>query len=231
MSAITETTPRHSWMYRAMVLTTPLTAIAVEVQALVTSAGGGAATGRRTVDGIAMSRLWLLLGVLQKRCGIFLARQDVYINIVGRMRLERGEGNAADLAIAVSLVSSLSNIAVRADTAFVGEVGLLGELRPVGSLEKRVEEARRMGFSRIITPKTGIGKRRSSPAARSSNSRGVEWFQCETLQEAINAGLVENLPKGRKKTRNPPFIEDIPGSLEQLEEILDDQDDPDDVFM
>ena len=166
------------------------------------------------------------MGVLQKRCGIFLARQDVYINVVGRMRLDRGEGNAADLAVAVSIVSSLSNIAVRSDTSFVGEVGLLGELRGVGSLEKRVEEARRMGFSRVITPKNGGYNRRPRRGTQSSRVNGIEWIQCDTLLEAINAGLVKALPKrGRRKA------EDVPGSLEQLEEIFDDDEDDFDSFM
>ena len=169
------------------------------------------------------------MGVLQKRCGIFLARQDVYINVVGRMRLDRGEGNAADLAIAVSIVSSLSNIAVRSDTAFMGEIGLLGELRGVGSLEKRVEEARRMGFSRVVTPKNGGFNRRPRRGSQPSRVNGIEWIQCDTLQEAINAGLVNALPKrGRKRSSQS---EEVPGSLEQLEEIFDDDDDEFDSFM
>jgi DNA repair protein RadA/Sms len=199
------------------------------VQALATVASGGSGYGRRTVDGVAMSRLLLLMGVLQKRCGIFLARQDVYVNVVGRMRLDRGEGNAADLAVVVALVSSMSNIAVRSDTAFVGEIGLLGELRGVGSLEKRVEEARRMGFSRIITPKNGRDRRRSRQSGQSSTqAKGIEWIQCETLLSAINSGLAQPLPKKRRK-KLPPG--EHPDSLEQLEEILDDDDDEFDAFM
>lgn len=106
-------------------------AITVEVQALVTSAGGNAAFGRRTVDGVANSRLMLLMGVLQKRCGLSLSRSDVFVNVAGRMRLDRGEGNAADLAVAMALVSSLVQIGVRADTAFAGEVGLLGKSQKI----------------------------------------------------------------------------------------------------
>ncbi|KAL7557183.1 hypothetical protein ACA910_018334 [Epithemia clementina (nom. ined.)] len=139
-------------------------AIAVEVQALVAQAGGGAGNsfGRRTVQGMGTSRLMLLLGVLQKRCEMpNLARfYDIYVNLAGGgIRLDRGgssgngaEGHAADLATAIALVSSYLQIGVRADTAFVGEVGLLGELRPVASMEKRLQEARRMGFSRVISP-------------------------------------------------------------------------------
>ncbi|EEC49411.1 predicted protein, partial [Phaeodactylum tricornutum CCAP 1055/1] len=128
-------------------------AMTVEVQALATPSGSTTGYGRRTVEGIAMSRLNLLIGVLQKRCGVFMFKQDVYINVAGRIRLDRGEGNAVDLGVAVALVSSLATIAVRSDTAFVGEVGLLGELRSVAALPKRLAEARRMGFSRVITPR------------------------------------------------------------------------------
>jgi len=221
-------------------------AMTVEIQALVTTAGGNSGYGRRTVNGVDYSRLILLLGVLQKRCRIFLTRQDVYVNVVGRMRLNRGEGNAADLAVAVSLVSSLESIPVRADTAFVGEVGLLGELRPVEAVQKRLTEARRMGFSRVITPrearrsrrmKAGRGQERHKMTA--SVVDGVEWIQCETLLDAINAGLVSAIPeKPRRRTTkrsagaSSSYHEgsgEAPGTLQELEleEIYDDEGDED----
>ncbi|EED91941.1 Rad51/RecA-like protein, partial [Thalassiosira pseudonana CCMP1335] len=127
----------------------------VEVQSLVSwTAGTGGYGGRKIVDGISSSRLLLILAVLQKRYGISFNRQDVYVNVVGGMNLGKGSksGGGSDLAVAVAVVSSLLGIPVRSDTAFVGEVGLLGELRPVHALEKRISEARRMGFSRIVTP-------------------------------------------------------------------------------
>jgi Subunit ChlI of Mg-chelatase len=164
--------------------------MAVEVQSLVTSAGGD--FGRRTVNGIHPSRLQLLLGVLQKRCRIFgFAKCDVYVNIVGQMNLEKGK--ASDLAIAVTLASSIASIPIRADTAFVGEVGLLGELRTVPSLEKRLQEANRMGFSRVITPLTATN--RKGPTTVTSTVHGMEWIQCRTLQAAIDQGLVAAIPK------------------------------------
>jgi DNA repair protein RadA/Sms len=158
--------------------------MAVEVQSLVTSAGGD--FGRRTVNGIHPSRLQLLLGVLQKRCRVFgFAKCDVYVNIVGQMNLEKGK--ASDLAIAVTLASSIASIPIRADTAFVGEVGLLGELRTVPSIEKRLQEANRMGFSRVITPLTATN--RKGPTTMTSTVHGMEWIQCRTLQAAIDQGL------------------------------------------
>lgn len=101
----------------------------VEVQALVTSAGGPSFVGRRTVDGIATNRILLILAVLQKRCGISFSRQDVYVNVVGGISLKssKQDSTSSDLAVAVALVSSLVDIAVKNDIAFVGEIGLLGK--------------------------------------------------------------------------------------------------------
>jgi DNA repair protein RadA/Sms len=110
----------------------------VEVQALVSSASGPSFVGRRNVNGISNARLVLILAVLQKRCRVgFWGKMDVYVNVVGGVRLMgnsgrgRGgdEGSESDLAIAVAVVSSFLGIEVRADTAFVGEIGLLGKSR------------------------------------------------------------------------------------------------------
>ena len=184
----------------------------VEVQALVNSCSGGGkfSIGRRIVDGISTSRLLLILAVLHKRCGISYSRMDVYVNVVGGIRLSRGsqEGSSSDLAIAVALVSSLTSIPVRSDTAFVGEVGLLGELRQVPSLEKRINEARRMGFSQIVTP-LSRGRQRKHQRGKNilqeenNSAGGIKWIQCQNLLDAINAGLVSKLPMkdGRKGPR------------------------------
>lgn len=213
----------------------PLT---VEVQALVasvSSSGGG--YGRRIANGIAYSRLLLLLGVLQKRCGMSFSKQDVYVNVVGRIQLDRGaqEGSASDLAVAVSLVSSFISIPVRSDTAFVAEVGLLGELRPVIAIEKRIQEARRMGFSRVITPRPKGKRRGAQQGPGIKRVGGVECIECDTLLDAINEGLVAKLPKRRKRKR-PTDIADgengnyspksAPGRVEDLEldQIIVDED-------
>lgn len=223
-------------------------AMTVEVQALVTMAAGDGSSnygGRRTVNGIAYARLLLLMGVLQKRCHMFWSRQDVYINVVGRIRLDRGEGNAADLAIAVALASSRHLIPVRSDTAFVGEVGLLGELRSVPALEKRLQEARRMGFSRVVTPRDyrstrgPAGKPRSSAKKQQQKTsitrvNGIEWIQCETLQSAINEGLVQPIPNRTPRPRTKASNgEKAPGQLTELglDEIVDDQDDDEGEFL
>ena len=205
-----------------------LRAVTVEVQALVSHVAGAGSYGRRTVDGIDSSRLLLLLGVLQKRMGMYFSKQDVYINVVGRTKLDRNaqEGHASDLAVAISVVSSFMSTPVRGDTAFVGEVGLLGELRPVPAMEKRVQEARRMGFSRVITPRTGKGRKKGGPSKPSfSRAMGIDWIQCDTLSDAVNEGLVVRLPKGRRKippsldadnVEAPPRGVKSPGTLAEL---------------
>ena len=190
----------------------------VEVQALASDvAGGQGSFGRRVVDGVNISRLLLLLAVLQKRYNIRLNRKDVYVNVVSGLSLgEKGFGknrqvSDLDLAVSVALVSSLTDIPVRSDTAFVGEVGLLGELRQVSGIDKRVKEAQRLGFSRVITP----AKRRSSgnrkggwkekrqqlPSNRAvSNRYGIQVIECHSLMDAINQGLVSKFKfKSRKR--------------------------------
>jgi DNA repair protein RadA/Sms len=191
----------------------------VEVQALVPwSADRGA--GRRIVDGISYSRLLLILAVLQKRYGISFHRRDVYVNVAGGMHLgSRGGsksgsagGGGSDLAVAVSVVSSLLGIPIRSDTAFVGEIGLLGELRPVHSLEKRIAEARRMGFARIVTPSSpnswGGGKKNrskdNSPGPREISAGGITQLMCQNVLDAINCGLVVPLPT--RRTGNGPAL-------------------------
>ena len=229
----------------------------VEVQALVAlAAGSGGYGGRRIVDGISTSRLLLILAVLQKRYGISFHRRDVYVNVVGGMHLGKGSksGGGSDLAVAIGLVSSLVGIPVRSDTAFVGEVGLLGELRPVHSLDKRISEARRMGFSRIVTPSsssTSSGQKnkkqrkaggRIQSGVQEVSAGGIKQLMCDNLLDAINCGLVTKLPTKqtrsgsklikpkRSKSRLNDDMKDIPTKSYDMSDldmpiILDDEDD------
>lgn len=182
-------------------------AMTVEVQALVVwSAGSAGYSGRRIVDGISNPRLLLILAVLHKRCGISFRGRDVYVNVVGGMHLGRGSksGGGSDLAVAVSIVSSLVGIPVQADTAFVGEIGLLGELRPVHSLDKRISEARRMGFSRVVVPATTNQKKKREgkmrPGPKEASAGGIKQLMCDNLMDAINCGLVSKLPAKQTKS-------------------------------
>lgn len=186
--------------------------VTAEVQALVAWSHGSNSCGRRTVDGISTSRLLLILAVLDKRFGISFSRQDVYVNVVGGIRLSTGasKGSESDLAVAAALVSSATSNPVRADSIFLGEIGLSGELRPIPNLDKRIAEAKRMGFSRIITPPRNKRRKPNSEfdgiykpkgEIKSSNQNGIQLYECVTVLEAMNAGLVQKLrPKKRKKT-------------------------------
>ena len=119
----------------------------VEVQALVSSSSYGNA--RRMASGIDQNRLTLLLAVLEKRAGLNLAADDVFINVAGGIAVDEP---AADLAITGAVASSLRNRNVRAGTAVFGEVGLAGEVRGVPQAALRVREAAQMGFTRCVIP-------------------------------------------------------------------------------
>ncbi|MBR0349762.1 MAG: DNA repair protein RadA [Clostridia bacterium] len=121
--------------------------ILAEVQALVTSSGFG--NPRRTANGFDYNRLSMLLAVLEKRAGFFYANTDVYINVVGGLKLYEP---ASDLSVALALISSLKDEPIRDDVIAFGEIGLGGEIRSIGSCEQRIKEAARLGFNKCIVP-------------------------------------------------------------------------------
>ncbi len=126
-----------------------------EVQALVTPTVFPAP--RRTGNGVDYNRMCLILAVLEKRLGLKFYQNDVYMNVVGGLSIDEP---AADLAIAASLVSSLSDRVVPDDLIIIGELGLAGECRAVTNLELRVREAARLGFKRAIVPYRNVQKRK-----------------------------------------------------------------------
>ena len=119
----------------------------VEIQALVAPAGYG--TARRTALGVDDARLALLLAILERRAGVDLVSRDVYANAAGGVRIREP---AADLALALALASSRLDLALPADAAACGELGLGGEVRRVARLEARVAEAARLGFRQLLVP-------------------------------------------------------------------------------
>ncbi|MCL4683984.1 DNA repair protein RadA [Myxococcota bacterium] len=143
----------------------------LEVQALVAPAGYG--TARRTAIGFDDGRLALLLAVLARRGGIDVLGMDVYLNVTGGMRI--GEP-AADLAVILALASSRLDVALPPDAIAVGEVGLGGEVRRVGRVEARVQEAMRLGFRRVLMPRGGHDKLRAN---------GMELVPVEDVAEAV----------------------------------------------
>ncbi len=121
--------------------------ILVEVQALASTTKFG--YPQRTTNGMDVKRLILLLAVLEKRLGYHVSSMDVFLNAVGGIRIDEP---AADLGVITSIASSVRNREIDANTLFVGEVGLGGELRSVSHIEQRVAEAEKLGFERIIIP-------------------------------------------------------------------------------
>jgi DNA repair protein RadA/Sms len=118
-----------------------------EVQALVTSNSSG--NPRRMSNGFDFNRMAMLIAVLEKRAGYFFANTDCYLNVVGGLRVDEP---ACDLPVAMALVSSLKDMILKDDVLSFGEIGLAGEIRGVNESEKRVREAVRMGFRKIIIP-------------------------------------------------------------------------------
>jgi len=123
--------------------------ILIEVQALCSTSAFG--LPRRTANGVDVNRMLLIVAVLSKRLGLKLGDQDVFVNVIGGLHV--GEP-AADLSVAASIASSMRDAPVGADLALVGEVGLSGELRAVGQLPSRLREAAKLGFRRVVIPKT-----------------------------------------------------------------------------
>lgn len=145
-------------------------AILLEIQALTSTTNFG--YPKRTTSGYDNNRLQLITAILSKRAGMNLSNQDIYINVVGGLKIEEP---AADLAVALSVISSIKDQVIE-DTVVVGELGLSGEVRFVPNLEKRIREAEKLGFKRIICPKSKI-----------SLSGKIKVAQIKTLSDAVKA--------------------------------------------
>ena len=126
----------------------------VEIQALAAKAGFG--TPQRVSTGFDGRRLALLLAVLDKRAGLPFAQLDVFVNVVGGVRLHEPAG---DLAVAAALASSVYDRALPAHALFLGEVGLGGEIRPVSQSERRLAEGAKMGLTTVYLAERGVPKR------------------------------------------------------------------------
>lgn len=127
--------------------------IFAEVQALVTKTGFG--VPRRTSTGFDSNRTALLIAVLEKRAEYFFGNMDTYINVIGGLRLDEP---AADLSVAIALISSLTDTVIDDGIVAFGEIGLGGELRSVSHAESRINEAEKLGFSEVIFPKQCLSK-------------------------------------------------------------------------
>ena len=145
--------------------------ILVEIQALAAKAGFG--TPQRVATGFDGRRLALLLAVLDKRAGLAFSQLDVFLNVVGGVRLQEPAG---DLAVAAALASSVYDRALPADAVFIGEVGLGGEVRPVSQVERRVAEATNMGMRQVFVAERGVPRR---------GLRDVDVVGVRTIQDLL----------------------------------------------
>jgi DNA repair protein RadA/Sms len=141
-----------------------------EIQALVSRSS--LAMPRRTATGFDTNRLHLLAAVITRRARIPLHDQDVFLNVVGGLRVEEP---SADLAAALAIVSSIRDHALPSDLVALGEIGLSGELRGVGQLEQRLREAAKLGFARALVPRTSV------------KASDLELMPMESLAAAVGA--------------------------------------------
>lgn len=151
--------------------------LAVEIQALVAPAGYG--SPRRATTGIDVNRVLMLIAVLARHAGLNLTGHDVYVNVAGGLRIEEP---AADLAVATALASSLRERPVREGTVLAGELSLSGRVRAAARVERRMAEAVRLGFDRMVT-----GPARWATAPRA----GGRLVAAGDLREALTQALVE----------------------------------------
>ncbi len=149
----------------------------VEVQALTNTTAF--AFPRRTANGFDMGRLLLLTAVLSQRVGLKLSMQDVFVNVVGGLKIAEP---AADLTVALAIASSFRNHPVAEDLVVIGEVGLSGELRTVAQAQRRLMEAARLGFKRAVVPQT-LTRMKDKPD-------GIELIGARTLAQAMEFALV-----------------------------------------
>lgn len=155
----------------------------VEIQGLTSPTSFGIA--RRTPNGIDMNRLLLIVAVLSRRLGLRLSEQDVFVNVIGGLRV--GEP-AADLAVAAAIASSTRDLPVRAEAVLIGELGLSGELRMVGQMPARLREAAKLGFRIAIVPSR---LRRGEPWPED-----IRVVEARSLRQALDQALLGDSSAG-----------------------------------
>jgi len=159
----------------------------VELQGLTSPAQFGNA--RRTPNGVDINRLLIIAAVLTRRLGLKLGEQDIFVNVVGGLKIDEP---AADLAMAAAIASSMRDLPIRADAVLIGEVGLAGELRLPGQMQTRLKEAAKLGFKTAIVPQR---LRQAEPWPKD-----LHILEARSLEQALKAALIPQteIPKGRK---------------------------------
>ncbi len=155
----------------------------VEIQALVGTTSY--ASPRRVSIGVEYNRVLQILAVLEKRIGLNLSKHDVYVNIIGGVEIDEP---AADLGIALAIATCARDVIVSPDTVIIGEIGLSGEIRSVNNIEKRIMEAQKLGFKKVIIPKL---------SNKLQSCFSVDIIQVVRLMDAISACVYkdDNLSK------------------------------------
>ncbi|MBM3255515.1 MAG: DNA repair protein RadA [Candidatus Omnitrophica bacterium] len=152
----------------------------VEIQALVSKAGFGYA--RRRTQGFDYNRLSLLVAVLEKRVGLHLEAEDIFVNVAGGIKIE---DPAADLGVALSVASAFREQLLLSSTVFLGEIGLAGEVRSISQVTLRINEAQKLGFKRCVLPKNNFKN-------LNYKKEGLELIPVPSLREALDiASLVK----------------------------------------
>ena len=147
----------------------------VEIQALVGATPYPAP--RRIANGVDTGRVLQILAVLEKRIGLNLSKQDVYVNVIGGIDVNEP---AADLGIALAIVTCVRDVVFDPETAIIGEIGLSGEIRAVNHIEKRINEAQKLGFKRIIIPESNDVQ---------EEFKGIQIVKVKRILEAITRGI------------------------------------------
>ena len=132
---------------------------------------------RRVTNGVDTSRVLQILAVLEKRVGLNLSKQDVYVNVIGGVDVSEP---AADLGVAVAIATCLNDVTADMQTVFIGEIGLSGEIRPVSDLEKRIYEAQKLGFKRAIVPAANN---------LSEKFEKIEIIEAKRIMDAIKSAI------------------------------------------
>jgi DNA repair protein RadA/Sms len=158
----------------------------VEVQGLTSAAQFG--NVRRTPNGVDYNRLLMIAAVLTRRAGLKLGESDIFVNVVGGLKIDEP---AADLAVAAAIASSQRDISVRADAVLIGEIGLAGELRLPGQMQTRLREAAKLGFKTAIVPKR-LRKTEAWP-------NELEIIEARSVHQALESAfnIQRESPKGK----------------------------------
>ncbi len=147
----------------------------VEIQALVGTTPYP--TPRRVANGVDVSRVLQILAVLEKRIGLNLSKQDVYVNVIGGIDVSEP---AADLGIALAIITCVRDVVFDSHTAIIGEIGLSGEIRAVNHIDKRINEAQKLGFKRVIIPASNEIQ---------DDIKGIEILKVQRIIEAITRAV------------------------------------------